>query len=281
MQQVALTYDNTPTAAPARRRIIQQPLRTEASFALIASDTAATAELAARLKRTHPLIVFPSISHFLAEPPRRDRWAAIVVARSGAWDQRLDAYVRGRSRMALFGLPEESYGWPDAVARVRDMSELEPWIEALDAPEPAPSKPVRRTRTAAHSAQNRPASQPAAAAPADREGAATSVEVATEQREGPAQRAQPVERTERKVRASTARRAPARARPAPAVRPRELVRSILADHRAQGSAPIDLSARSEFAQAAAELGLVRAFELLDELRARAMQLASGARRRAR
>src|SRR6186713_1376542 len=107
--------DDTPETAPARRRIVPQPLRTEAPFALIAAaDASSTSELEARLKRDHPVITFPSLSHFLAEPARR-AWVAIVVARSGAWDARLDGYVRRRSCIALFGLTEESYGWPEAV----------------------------------------------------------------------------------------------------------------------------------------------------------------------
>jgi hypothetical protein len=131
-------------AAPTRRRIIQQPLRTEPARALIIADTAQTAELEALLKRDRPLITFPSISHFLAEPARREPWAAVVIARAGAWDPRFDGHVRGRRSIALFGSADEVYSWPEAVARVRDLAELSAWLEALDAPEPSLAKAAER-----------------------------------------------------------------------------------------------------------------------------------------
>jgi hypothetical protein len=279
-------YDNTPKAAPVRRRIIQQPLRTEASFALIASEASPVGELAARLKRTRPLIMFPSLSHFLAEPPRRERWAAILVARSGAWDPRLDAYVRSRRRIALFSLPEESYGWPEAVARVRDMGELEPWLEAIDAPEP-PAKKERVKRssraqaTATLAQQNARPSQSAAPAPAASESLPQAPDVAQGEA-APATPRQPLprqieldlpraERKPRKTRKSPPR--PERAVEPPSPRPADLVRSILAEARAR-RATADDEGNREFERLAAELGLVRAFELLDELRERAVRLVS-------
>ncbi|HEX6240393.1 MAG TPA: hypothetical protein VFZ61_05850, partial [Polyangiales bacterium] len=78
--------------SPRRRRIIQQPLRTEPPIALIGGDGRANPELETLLKRGHPLITFPSLSHFLAEPPHkggREGWAAIVMTRASAWDVRL------------------------------------------------------------------------------------------------------------------------------------------------------------------------------------------------
>jgi hypothetical protein len=148
--------------APKRRRIIQQPLRTEAPVALIASDVSAVSELEARLKRDHPLITFPSLSHFLAEPPRmvgvvgREPWAFIVVARAGAWDARLDNYVRRRRSIALFGLPEEGYGWPEEIARLGQAEEIDGWLERLNAPEP-PAITAKRLVKRQPRAQAKPA----------------------------------------------------------------------------------------------------------------------------
>jgi len=279
MQQVALMYDNPPAAALVRRRIIQQPLRTEPSFALIASEATATGELAERLKRTHPVIAYPSLSHFLAEPPRRDRWAGILVARSGAWDARLDGYVRGRRCLALFGLAEESYGWPEAVARVRDTGELEPWLEALNAPEPVLIRKERVKRT--------PRASVAPAQPKARtsQAPAATGEAVPQRGDDPAAAPQPrvkqvqldLPRGGRKARQSSPRagRVAERPQPAPAARPADLVRSILADYRGDRVTAAEARADREFAELAAELGLVRAFELLDEVRERARRLVRG------
>lgn len=142
-----------PEAAPARRRIIQQPLRTEPARALIAADATQTAEIEALMKRDRPLITFPSISHFLAEPARREPWVAVVVARAGAWDPRFDSHVRRRRAIALFAPTEQVYSWPEGVARVSDLTELTAWLQALDAPEPglakAAEKRERRARARA------------------------------------------------------------------------------------------------------------------------------------
>jgi hypothetical protein len=132
-----------PETTPTRRRIIQQPLRTEPARALISADAAQTAELEAVLKRDRALNTFPSLSHFFAER-RREPWAAVVVARAGAWDPRFDSHVRRRGSIALFAVSEEVYGWPEAVARVRDLSELGAWLEALDAPVPTLVKAAKK-----------------------------------------------------------------------------------------------------------------------------------------
>jgi hypothetical protein len=147
---------DTPETAPVRRRIIPQPLRTEPACALITADTAQIAELEARLKRDRPLIIFPSISHFWAEPARREPWAAIVIARACAWDPRFDSYVRRRRSIALFAVSEEVYSWPETVARLRDLTELSAWLEALNAPEPAAAKEAakRERREKAKAALN-------------------------------------------------------------------------------------------------------------------------------
>jgi hypothetical protein len=283
-----------------RRRIIQQPLRTEAPFALIVGDASQTGELEARLKRAHPLITFPSFSHFLAEPARREPWGAIIVARAGAWDSRLDYHVRRRSCIALFGLSEESYGWPEAVARVRDLAELEPWLEALNAPEPVRRREVvkRETRAQAkaalseltanwmkQSAQTRDAQPAATTSLVD---AARALEAAPDKPEvTPSPSSVQLELAtmatphgDRK----TAKSRPPKSVPAPAVEPdsareqtreRKQVRSqppalrILPDLAASSDRAADLA----FTRIAAELGLARAFALLDELRERARQLA--------
>jgi hypothetical protein len=285
MQQVALVYDTMPEAAPVRRRIIQQPLRTEASFALIASDATPLGELADRLKRTHPVITFPSLSHFLAEPPRRDRWEAILVARSGAWDPRLDAYVRSRARIALFGLPEESYGWPDAVGRVRDLTELEPWLEALNAPPLPPPKKERAKRTPRTPASVAPAqpsgraSQPAPAASTEAlpPGADAARQSTAPKRAGrkPRQVELDLPGIAKHKPSPRAQRA---AKAAPAPRPHDLVREVLADHHARRITAADRAADHEFMRLAAELGLTRAVAIMDGLRERAARLASAARR---
>jgi hypothetical protein len=314
------TNDKLETA-PVRRRIIQQPLRAEAPFALIAVDGAQTAELEARLKRDRPLITFPSISHFLAEPARREPWEAVVIARAGAWDPRFDNQVRRRRAIALFGLAEEVYSWPEAVARLGDLTELSTWLDALNAPEPVQVKrAVKRERraqakaalselSAIWSKQNaRPAeargasSEEAEAAPAS----ATSVKEAsipasaapakakTKERTRPVQLelaaslacesdvalARQSARVEPKPPSSAARKSKSQ-RPEPPelaparTSPRQRVdesqkRAALHVH---DGAPTDRAAERELMRLAAELGLVRAGELLDELSKRATRLA--------
>jgi hypothetical protein len=283
---VAPMYEHRSDTAPVRRRIVPQPLRTEAPFALIAGDALPTEELEERLKRGHPLITFPSLSHFLADPPRREPWAAIIVARSGAWDPRLDSYVRRRSRIALFGLTEESYGWPQAVARVRDLAELEPWLEALNAPESTRKEPVKRSRrlhaqlalsgltsdTTKHEARP-PEAPPAATAPA--QDAPQPLAAAPEAVAAPpASSARPpagetaAARPERTIRKPQSRKN-AVSRPTPPARPERRARPA-----ATADAHADITTDTAFTRLAMELGLTRAYELLDKLRKRAAQLVS-------
>lgn len=314
--------------SPPRRRIIQQPLRTEPPIALIGGDGRTTAELEALLKRGHPLITFPSLSHFLAEPPNRggrDAWAAIVMARPSAWDVRLSRYVARRRDIALFAQPEEGYGWPDDVSRVRELAEVDGWLARLKEPEPisivkksprAPRKPRAEApaKTPSWLEQDAPVWDALAGA-----GKAAAVESATEPRkpltERPASR-RPPEQLElatlggpraskpraskprtNKPRTNKPRQAesrPARSKAAaevrgerrgrkprtaarvetPAARPElaperisQLTRSLLKELK-------PLSAREEaaFLTAAAEVGVLRASELLEELRARAASL---------
>jgi hypothetical protein len=320
------TSDTPDSSQPRRRRIIQQPLRTEAPVALIASEGAATDELEARLKRDHPLITFPSLSHFLAEPLRGKGYAAVVVARPTAWDPNLDHYVRRRRSIALFALPEEGYGWPDAVARLRDLGEMDSWLAGLNAPE----QPVLKKL-----AKRPPATPKAAAAPAPaawlnedarvwelltpsaaKPGAASSSEpVETKTPEPAAARktlpptkaaSQRPARTPQQLslaeltESNSAKSSPragrrttaARAEPKPAAKPRKArgalerptplqgipaidatraVRDVLAATSKETSR--DLAAALAFTRAAAEVGLVRADELLSTLRGRATQLA--------
>jgi hypothetical protein len=299
-------FTNDPSdTTHRRRRIIQAPVRTEPPIALIGDDGRALPELEALLKRRHPLICFPSLSHFLAAPPERQAWAAIVMARPGAWDVRLDRYVTRRRRIALFAQPEEGYGWPEEVARVRDSAELGPWLERLDAPEPA--RTTRKSSPRAPRAQA-PAPQTAAApswlerdapvwdalasasalaTPAAEPAAAQAIEPAP--RRSPEQLAlanivdAPVRRTQkpkpvRQRAPATAPRQPTRrAKPtAPAPSQPEslaqhsaaLVRSLLSEKR-----PPDVRGELAFMRAAAEVGLVRAEELLQQIHARAARLA--------
>jgi hypothetical protein len=318
--------DDKSVTAPVRRRIIQQPLRTEAAYALIAADPAQTGELEARLKRDRPLITFPSISHFLAEPVRREPWAAVVVARAGAWDPRFDSHVRRRRAIALFALPEEVYSWPEAVARVRDLTELSAWLESLDAPEPAAVKRVikREQRARAKAALGdlgvRRLPQPARTVEVRGSARERDVEARGSAREQnvdapdapgraspPAAPASAVEPKEVTLPAPVARaRAKANARthslqvrPASAKGDRSLARaSERVQAKSQSSAvgkkrgpplqapklagiwssPSSQAADREFMRLAAELGLVRARELLAELRARTTRLARGTTR---
>jgi len=337
------TSDTPDSSQPRRRRIIQQPLRTEAPVALIASEGGATDELEARLKRDHPLITFPSLSHFLAEPLRGKGYAAIVVARPAAWDPHLDHYVRRRRSIALFALPEEGYGWPDAVARLRDLSEIDAWLAGLNAPD----QPVLKKLAKRSAATPKPAAAPAPAAwlnedarvwelltpAAAKPSAAPSSEAAEtkstapsaarktlaptkppskrpsrapeqlllEELAGPASAKSPksansASRTGRRKHATPAQpkvlakpRAAGRTveRPKPVqsapamLRSREeppasidatrAVRDVLAAQSKETSR--DIAAALAFTRAAAEVGLVRADELLSSLRGRATQLA--------
>jgi hypothetical protein len=306
--------------APLRRRIIQQPLRAEAPFALIAADTAQTAELEARLKRDRPLITFPSISHFLAEPARREPWQAVVIARAGAWDPRLDNHVRRRRAIALFALPEEVYSWPEAVARVSDLTELSAWLEALDAPEPVHvKKAVKRERRAqakaalselsaswlkqgarTDAAQGAPAvealpapvsatsvkqaSVPAAAAPAKAKAKARTRSLQLELAmsaapESAVSLARQSARVEPKPESPAARKSRSVRPPLPELAPASAPQERVAGAEKRTAPRFDYSAlgnraaEREVTRLAAELGLVRAAALLDELRKRATRLA--------
>jgi len=274
---------NAEDPSPTRsvRRIVQQPLRTDPPVGLIGGDADSGADLEARLKSRGPLITFPSLTHFLAEPPRP--WAAVVMARSGAWDPRLDAYVRRRRHIALFGLDEESYGWPETVARVRELSDLDPWLESLNQPDPivlpeatrkrkalVPRKPPRSEPSpaaprAAAANGEAPAEQ-APAAPAAREAAPSvkpkQLELALPP--APRKRARPERPKHRTPRAAAARAAavrPARREPRAASPAREVLVTARTELKPQAS--------RAFTQLAAELGLQRAFELLEEIRLRA------------
>lgn len=286
-----LNHDH-PDTPPARRRIVPQPLRTEAPLALITSNTTTTGELEERLRRGHVLITFPSFAHFLAEPPRREPWAAIVVARTGAWDPRLDEYVRRRRCIALYGLTEEGYGWPETVARVGNLSEIDAWLESLNAPDPEPVRKIRRVKreTPARSAapaspvptsatessaaqasttEPSPAAPKPSAAPAAQEStAAAPAKPTLPPGKGVLQLALPglIEpRVERKSRSTAPRRTRSASRPRRKAQVVTKPRRVRADE-----APAShLQADRDFTRLAAELGLVRASALLVELRQRA------------
>lgn len=300
-----IDLDENPKPAPTRRRIIQQPLRTERPLALIASDIKPLSALEARLKSAHPVISFPSFSHFLAEPPRREPWRAIVVARSGAWDPRLDEYVRKRGCIALYGLAEESYGWPESVARIRDLSELDAWFEQLDKPDPIQMKErVKRKQATPRKSKGLldlgsswlkpaipvevPSATPSSAASPQQPSlsAAPSNAAASSKSKIPVQLELNIS-PERGGKRGRPKGTGARGRQGvsvPAGRPghrlREEVRQASV---AQRRVPDRRSTRSDseadvaFTRLAAELGLLRASELLAELRARARSVASSKR----
>lgn len=122
-------------ALPARRRIV--PLterRVPLPVALIAHEGEDRDKLEEQISRVRPVVSFPSLAHFGAETARKERWAGIVVARTHAWDARLDTSVPRRAFIALFRLADEGYGWPDAVKRVATPEELDTWLTDLSAP---------------------------------------------------------------------------------------------------------------------------------------------------
>lgn len=288
-----MSTDSNADTTTARRRIVQLPLRTEVPLALIVGDNRLPDGLEERLKRAHPVISFPSLSHFLADRPRP--WIGIVVARSGAWDPRLDGYVKRRASIALFGLSEESYGWPEKVARVRSIEEMEPWLVALTAPEPPRVKesPKRETRREARAAlmdlapsRHKPKSTPPvlgmASAIAPQEPVLASIEPrasvaaahkpelsapvhGSAQLELPELTAPRIKRAGRKAGnavASVAPVLPAAPAAVPA-RPRSV-----APAEPYNSVDDEL----KLMRSAAALGLSRAFELLEELRQQALQV---------
>lgn len=304
-RDVPMFINDLSDATPRRRRIIQQPLRTERPIALIGGN-GQTTELEPLLRRAHPLIPFPSLSHFLAEPPTREGWAAIVVARPSAWDAQLARYVRRRSEIALFALPEEGYGWPEEVSRLANTDEVNAWLEKLNAPEPVVvPKPAKRTPRAKPKAepkgdlpswldQNAPVweavssgsarvseSEPeparSSAPPARRDPeqleltgvAHAAPKGARKQKRANQARAKDNPRTAGHAkRAARAARTEAAGSAAPEGVSAAFVRSILAQKR-----PEDRRGDGAFLEAAGELGLLRAAELLEELRDRAAGLA--------
>ena len=308
------TNDQSDTS-PRRRRIIQAPLRTEPPIALIGADGRVASELEALLNRRHALIQFPSLSHFLAAPPARGAWAAIVMARPSAWDVRLERYVGRRRQIALFAQPEEGYGWPEEVARIRDNTEVDAWLERLRAPEPEPvlkklarEKPARAPRQPAAPAPSpatpswleqdarvwdalgsssadaeakavsepspapaaklpsrRPPEQLALAAIAAAAPAKAKAKTKAERKPAPVRReAASATRSTTRSRVEQAAQADAQS----AQRSAALVRSVLSEKR-----PPDVRGELAFLQAAAEVGIVRAEELLQQLHARAATLA--------
>ncbi|HEX6243846.1 MAG TPA: hypothetical protein VFZ61_23185, partial [Polyangiales bacterium] len=286
-------------------------------IALIGGDGRGTSELEALLKRGHPLITFPSLSHFLAEPAPREGWAAIVMTKASAWDVRLSRYVSGRRCIALFAQPEEGYGWPDDVTRLRELGDVDPWLQRLKEPElisvvkkaapRAPRKPKQAAPTetpswlsqdarvwnALASAGSQLPAEPAAPEPA----AATARPASRRPPEqltlgdlgGPAKRTQRPKAT-RQPAARAPRGGPkgevrgsrqgkperaAREQPLPGALPAltpqrlsELTRSLL-----KGLRPLSVREEAAFLMAAAEVGIVRADELMQELASRAARLA--------
>lgn len=122
---------------PARRRIVALSERRVAlPIALIAHEGAQRDEIESQISLTRPVVTFPSLAHFDADSAGRERWAGVVIARSHAWDARLDTCVPRRAFIALYGLSpdEEGYGWPEAVKRINTQGELEGWLTAVASP---------------------------------------------------------------------------------------------------------------------------------------------------
>jgi hypothetical protein len=217
-----------------------------------------------------------------------------VVARAGAWDPRFDSHVRRRRA---------------------DLTELSAWLESLDAPEPAPVKRIikREQRARAKAALGdlgvRWLPQPARTVAGG--GSAREQNVEAPGAPGgelpPAALASAVEAHEVALPVPAARvKAKAKARthsvqgrPASAKGDLSLARASERVHAkpqstagrkkrstplhapklaSTWSSPSSQAADREFMRLAAELGLVRARELLDELRARTTRLARGTTR---
>ncbi len=141
---------------PARRRVVRVPTRAILPIAVIAHEGEERDGLEAHLERARPVVTFPSLSHFVSDSARRERWAGIVIARTHAWDAQLDGYVPRRAFLALYRLADEGYGWPDAVKRLSTPEELDAWLALLDSPElPAEDKPrvVKPKRVNANSSR--------------------------------------------------------------------------------------------------------------------------------
>jgi hypothetical protein len=92
------------------------------------------------------VVSFPSLAHFCTDSTRKERWAGVVIARTHAWDSRLDDYVARRAFIALYALADEGYGWPDAVRRVAGPDELSSWLELIANPDAVPDDKPRHVR---------------------------------------------------------------------------------------------------------------------------------------
>jgi hypothetical protein len=121
---------------------VSAPQRTATPVALIVRERPLVAALEAQIQQTRPVVVFPSLAHFCTEQNRSERWGGVIVARACAWDARLDKYVLDHDCLALYG-EAEGYGWPESVKRLRD-EEITGWLGGLDTPRLP--KPVVRAR---------------------------------------------------------------------------------------------------------------------------------------
>jgi hypothetical protein len=144
-----------PSEGPApagRRRIVMLPHKVLTPVALIAREGEERDALEQQLTRARPVVAFPSLAHFCTDSTLKERWAGILLARTHAWDSRLDDYVPRRAFIALYGLTDEGYGWPDAVKRIGTPEELEAWLTLLASPtlpeddKPRPTPRVVRPR---------------------------------------------------------------------------------------------------------------------------------------
>ncbi len=125
----------SPSVPPGRRRIISlSPRRAELPVAIIAHEGAECDALESHISKLRPTVHFPSLAHFGANDGTGQRWAGVVVARSHAWDARLDERVLRRAFIALYGVSDEGYGWPDAVRRVGNTEDLDAWLATLGSP---------------------------------------------------------------------------------------------------------------------------------------------------
>ncbi len=133
----SMSQETSPSDAtlPARRRIVALPERRVAlPVAIIAHEGEERDQLETQISRVRPAVSFPSLAHFGAEAARGERWAGIVVARTHAWDARLDTSVPRRAFIALFRLTDEGHGWPESVRRIGTPEELDAWLTDLAAP---------------------------------------------------------------------------------------------------------------------------------------------------
>jgi hypothetical protein len=305
-QPVAVAEPSPASSAPAthaasapfaqRRRIVSAPQRTALPVALIVRERGTLPSLEAQLQQARPVVVFPSLSHFCTESHRSERWGGIVIARACAWDARLDDYVLHRECMALYGEAEDGYGWPESVQRLRDDG-VAGWLGQLDVPRVRlpPAKP-RRVRPAGEAAPRKksravfslwkpaqpvsiaepaePAAHQPVAAPSSESGKrrAAKVELGARARgRVSTQQTLPFVETRAVVEKPAARR-PRGGRTSVQLSKEE--RRALA-HAAGVRAPQQVSFGQEerLARMGIEIGLTRAYELLDKLRARARELA--------